>query len=375
MKYPRPAYNAPGIKTTTNKTVFGALPIVAPVFDTPISRKENFFRAARRDKPVWAPIAYTDIQTRLINELADEKPEENGRLRVQLGPRFTEQPRYDYLYLDPYGNSWSWVAEAGGAMLTPGTKLLHDICDWEKEIKLPDINDWNYRETAEKFMKEEYDPDKVMHINIHQGLTEMLVAFTGGYEEGMVALAAEPEAVADFFEFYAQHMIDHFDYLDTLYPIDFITYHDDWGTERDTFFSERMMEDLVFAPTKKIIDHIKGKGKVFELHTCGKIERFLPFMCDLGIDFLQIQRRANDIPMLKEKYGNRIGFNAPLEGYDRYTPGVSYPDDVLVEMIRNTVDIYCKGGGVYPSLYVTDPEQVWLAVTETYYYSKEYYEK
>ena len=372
MKYPRPAYLDPNVKTTTNKTAFFAIPIVTPVFDAPISRKENFLRAARRDNPMWAPVLYTDIQTRLINELADEKPAQGDKPGVQLGPRFTEMPKYDYVYHDPYGNSWSWVVQAGGSMLTPGTKVLEDICDWEKVIKLPSVDDWNYRETAEKFMKESYDPEKVMHINIHQGLTEMLVAFLGGYEEGMTALAIEPEACVDFFNFYAQHMIEYFDFLDTLYPIDFITYHDDWGTERDTFFSEKMMEELVYEPTKKIVDHIKGKGKVFELHTCGNIERFMPYMCDLNIDFLQIQRRANDMPMLKQKYGDRIGFNATIEGLD---PGENFTDDELREKVRKTLELYGKGGGMYPWPRETDPEKVWRIASELHCAGREYYEK
>ena len=371
MKYPRPAYLAPDVKTTTNRTSFGLIPIIAPIFNAPISARENFFRAARRDKPVWVPVSYTDIQSLAINELADEKPAEGGKPGVQLGPRFTELPDYDYTFLDGHGNSWSWVAKVGGAMLTPGTKVLEDICDWEKVLKFAGFNDWNFRETAEKYMKNTYDPNKVMHINIHQGLTEMLVAFLGGYEEGMVAMAIEPEACSEFFAAFAQYMIDFFEFLDSLYPIDFITYHDDWGTERDTFFSEKMMEDLVFEPTKKIIDHIKGKGKVFELHSCGMIERFVPYMCDLGVDFLQFQRRANDVPMLKQKYGDRIGFNAPIENM---APGVNYSDDEIIKMVQNTVDLYGKDGGLYPWLHASDPEKVWLITSELYCYSREYYE-
>ena len=365
MKYPRPKYLDPDVKTITSKSSFGGLTLTAPLFDTPIPRRENFFRSARRDNPMWAPISISDMQSLMINELADEKPGQ------QLGPRFTEIPKYDYIFLDHFGNSWSWVASAGGAMLTPGTRILDDICDWEKDLKFPNLDDWNFKETAAKYMKETYNPDKVMHINLHQGLTEMLVAFLGGYEEAMLALAVEPEAVKDFFARFAKFMTDFFDYLDALYPIDFVTYHDDWGTERDTFFSEKMMEELVYEPTKTIIDHIKGRGKVFELHACGKIERFVPYMCSLGIDFLQIQRRANDMPMLKKKYGDRIGFHAPLEGM---VMGASYSDDELVKIARNTIDTYASGGGIYPMVFGSDPEKVWLLASELYCYSREFYE-
>jgi len=367
MKYILPKYLEPGVKTTRNTTSFGAVELTAPVFVTPITARENFIRAANRDNPIWVPIMTSDIQTLLINELADERP------GMQLGPRFMEMPKDDYVFLDLFGNSWSWVASAGGAMLTPGTQLVKDIHNWEKIIKFPDFDsgDWNFRETAEKYMRNTYDPNKVMHINIHQGLTEMLVAFLGGYEEGMLALLLEPEACRDFFVRYARFMTDFFDYLDTLYPIDFITYHDDWGTERDTFFSPGVMEELVYEPTKTIVDHIKGCGKVFELHCCGRIERFVPYMCELGIDFLQIQRRANDMPKLKLLYGDRIGFNAPIEGMEM---GIDYSDDDIAKMVRRTVDIYGAGGGLYPWILESDPRKVWNIASEIYCYSREFYE-
>ena len=314
---------------------------------------------------MWVPIPYSDIQLLQANELADELP---GR---QLGPRFVSPSPVNYSFLDPFGNSWTWVAEAGGAMLTPGTKVLEDICDWEKTIKFPNFGDWNFRESAERFMREKYDPEKVMQINIYQGLTEMLVAFLGGYEEGMIALAMEPEACKDFFWRWSKYMIDFFDMLNELYPIDFVTYHDDWSTERDTFFSEKMMEELVYEPTKAIIDHIKGHDKVFELHCCGKIERFVPYMCDLGVDFVWMQPRANDLKMLKEVYGDKIGFNFPIIGMD---PGVAYTDDEVIKMVRNMVDLYAKGGGYYPLLRGNDPKEVWLIASEMFCYSREFYE-
>jgi len=366
MKYPRPKFQDPAVKTTTNTTgFFAATPVTAPVFDAPISLRENFLRAARRENPMWVPIPFTDIQLLQANELADERPGQ------QMGPRFKTPSPVNYNFLDPFGNSWTWEATAGGAMLTPGTKVVEDICDWEKSITFPNFNDWNFRESAERFMKEKYDPEKVMHVNIYQNITEMLVAFLGGYGEGMMALAEEPEACKDFFWRFTDYMIEFFDLMDSLYPIDFVTYHDDWGTERDTFFSEKMMENLIFEPTKKLVDHIKGRGKVVELHSCGKIERFFPYIVELGIDFVWMQPRANNMSMLKEKYGDKVGFNFPIVGME---PGVQYTEEELVKMVRNMIDLYAKGGGYYPLLRGTDPQEVWTIASEFFCYSREFYE-
>jgi len=367
MPMHRPAFNEPGFPTQTIRTNFGDVELTLPKFDTPITPKENFIRAAKRDNPLWVPNHYTDHQLLYINEFGTDKLGKR-----QLGPDFKLQSQVDYDFIDPFGNSWTWVASAGGAMLTPGTKMCDDICDWEKAVKWPDFEEWTIRETAEAFMREKYDPAKVMHLNLHQGLTEQLVAMLGGYGEGMTAMAEEPEACLEFFNSCADFIIRFFDYMKSLYPVDFITYHDDWGTERAAFFSSKMFENLIQEPTQRIIDHIKGAGCIFELHTCGNVEQFIPYACDMGVDFLQIQRRAVNIPKMKELYGDRIGFNPMIENYDI---GTNYSEKEIVEKVRKTVDLYAKGGGCYPWIFETNPELAWILSSELYCYSSEYYAK
>jgi len=347
---------------------FGNIPLNLPKFDTPITPRENFHRAAKRDKPMWVPNPLTDTQSFQYNELAIHKPG-----KMQGGPDFRRAAQEDYTFIDPYGSSWTWVASAQGAMLTPGTKVLEDITDWEKVVKWPALDEWNFAEVAEKFMAEQYDPTKALHINIFQGCTEILVALLGGYGEGMLAMAEEPEAVAEFFDCFADKMIEFYELMKKLYPpLDYVTYHDDWGTERSPFFSPAMMENLVFKPTKKIVDRIKADGVFIEFHSCGNIEPFFPYVCDLGMDFLQIQRRAIDIPKMKEIYGDRIGFMVPIEDH---IPGVAYTEEQMVEMARKCVDLYAKGGGYYPWIFESEPHALWAFSAELYCYSREFYDK
>ena len=367
MKYPRPAYMEAGMPTCNVVSPFGGVESTLPKFDTPITPKENFIRAAKRDKPMWVPNHLTDTQEFQFNELGTHKLG-----KFQGGPDFLRPSQVDYTFLDPYGNSWSWVASAQGAMLTPGTKILDDITQWEKVIKWPVHDEWTYVEVAEEFMKNQYDPTKALHINIFQGLTEMLVAFLGGYGEGMLAMAEEPEAVSDLFAYFADRMIAFYDLMKSLYPLDIVTYHDDWGTQRATFFSPAMMEELVFEPTKKIIDHIKADGVLFLFHTCGKVDSFLPYICDLGIDYNQIQVSAVDIPKMKKDFGDKTGIMAPLEDY---IPGFPYTDEQIIEIVRANVDRYANGGGYYPWIFEANPKALWTLTTEMYAYSREFYDR
>ncbi len=184
-------------------------------------------------------------------------------------------------------------------------------------------------------MKNDYDPGKVLHIDLHNGVIQRLIAVLGGYTEGMYALSLEPEAVLAFFERLADHMIELVDLLCSLYPVNLMTIHDDWGRKGHLFLAGNDGQ-LVFGPTKRIIRHIRSKGVHFMMHSCGNITRFIPHMIDMGAELLQIQRRAVDIPAMKVKYGDQIGFNTGIEGL---VPGVNYTKDEMIRMERNTIEL------------------------------------
>ncbi|MCL1804630.1 MAG: hypothetical protein FWG28_01285 [Clostridiales bacterium] len=363
MNYQRIPFKAQGTAFITKKAPFSTKEYDVPVIDYPITPLENFKLSWKRQTPVWAPVSLMDFDSFMLDAVVSSS--NSGLAPSNERREFT----------DDWGCQWIFIPEAGGPMLKPGTQFLDDIANWEKGVKFPDWKAKDWKAPAEDFIKNRFNPDKVLAINVGQGCTERLVALLGGYTEAMIAMATEQDAIREFLMAFADSLIEKIDIMKTYYPsVNMITYHDDWGTERDTFFSEAFFEAMVWEPTKKIIDHIKSIGDIcFELHTCGKIERFMHFITDLGVDLLQIQRRANDIPMLKEKYGDKTGFCCMVEGVS--------PDDVIsreerLEKVRKTIDLYGKRGG----LYVTpgappDAETMWDVCYEAYCYSREYFDK
>ncbi len=366
MKYERPSYGAPGVETMRRKSLRPGPELTFPKFDYPVTPKENFLLAATHKTPYWIPISLTDDQMLMAQDLV------TGNVRgMQSSADISRIVTESYAFNDWFNTNWTWVVSAGGPMLTPGTCLCKDITKWERDVIFPDLCEWDFTTAAETFMKNMYDPTKLMHINIGQGATERLISIVGGYTEGMLALAVEPEAVRDFLNRFADFTIQYFDLVCSLYPVDMVTYHDDWGTERDTFFSEKMMEEIIFEPTKRILDHIKSKNVLFEFHCCGNVKRFIPYMIELNMDFLQLQRRANDLPALKKKYGDKIGFNVFIEDF---MFGHPYAKEDLDEKLRKTVDLYGRGGGAYINIFEFDPEKAWNMVAEIYAYSREFYD-
>ena len=354
MKYPRPAYLDPSIKTVKHKAFFGMGESIAPVPDYPISIRENFRRAAKRDKPVWVPNSRTDFNSAMLN-MVNGMPEAD----------FTRKDRYDWK--DWFGIQWTFIPEAGGPMLKPGTQFMADITQWEKTVKFPNLDDYDFAGKCAEWLKT-CDPEKVTQVNIGLGCTERLVSLMGGYTDALCAMALEPEAVSDFLNAFVEFDMKVVDKLCQYLPLDFVTYHDDWGTERDTFFSEQMMEDIVYQPTKRLFDHIHSRNVIIQHHCCGNIKRFVPYQIQLGVDFLQIQARANDVPAFKAKWGDQIGFEVGVTPSGR-------SKEAVIEAVHELVDTYAKGGGLFSSIFSPDPEINWAGVMELYYYSREKYEE
>jgi hypothetical protein len=361
MKYARPVYMQEGIPIVKGKRMFSADEFIdIPKLDYPIPPVENFKRVAARDKPLWVPNSMAEFDSFMIGIPGSD-------LTLPAIDKTTRT-----VFTDIYQTEWVWVPEVGGPMLRPGTKYMDSVLDWEAMVHFPNLRDTDWASLDGDFMNTRYNPEKVLHFNMGQSMTERLVSLVGGYEDFLVSLLEEPEAVRAFFDRFADCEIEMFDSIMKHYPVSMVTLHDDWGTERDTFFSEKVMEALVLDPTKRIMDHIHAHGAAVELHSCGKIERFMPYMIEMGVDFLQIQSRAYDIPMLKEKYGDKIGFCSMIQGFQ---PGQPTDDgEKYLQAVRSAVDSFAKGGGMYTSISASQPEHIWSGVCELFYYSREYYE-
>lgn len=363
MNDTRPAYGeGPSVQV---KPVFGGQLLTLPKFDYPITPKENFYRALRRSAPLWVPFPTLELQELHMSGLYTDGPE-----GYQLGPTFGD-PRPRYTYRDAFGNHWTYDRDAGGACMTPGTRICDDILKWETQIHWPDLHQWNLDQRAADYLQTEYDPTKPLNLDIYHGPFQSLADYMGGFAEALEAMFVEPEASRALFDRFADWMIWLIDRLSALYPVDMFTVHDDWGTEKDAFFSPAMMEDLLFEPTKRIIDHVHSLGKLYQFHCCGKIDKFLPAMCALQTDSTQFQRRVNDLPDYKRRYGDKLGFLAPLEGW---IPGQAMPTEAFTQLLRENLDLYAPGGGYLPSIYGADNATLWTAATEIYYYSRELYE-
>ena len=162
----------------------------APVFHTPVTPKENYFAMFEGKNPLWMPMT-TDCKG--LDPRVD--PDNIARGFVFDG----EEPydRAKYGGPDMFGIEWVFVEQVGGSMVQPGKPYMEDANDWEKLIKFPDVNSWDW-EGAAKGNAEwmEKNKDYVENLTLLNGTTfERLISFMD-FEGAAMAIIDEEQVDA-----------------------------------------------------------------------------------------------------------------------------------------------------------------------------------
>ena len=139
---------------------------------------------------------------------------------------------------DMFGMPWEYVPVAGGSMIRPGKPFLEDFNEWPDKIVWPDIEAWDWEGSA----KENASLLNEEKFNVGWFLTgwyERLITFME-FENAVVAMIDEDQqdAIKAFFDKATDLYIKIFDKFCTHFPgIHGFCIHDDWGSQRDLFFS------------------------------------------------------------------------------------------------------------------------------------------
>jgi hypothetical protein len=128
--------------------------------------------------------------------------------------------------------------------------------------------------------------------------------------------------------------------------VDILTFGDDLGYKENPFFSLRIFREFILPYHKRMYQECKKRGAKIVLHSCGKIDQFLPDLVDAGLDCIQsLEATAGvDLPGLKESLGDRLCFMGGLDSSGILTYGT--PKDVE-ENVKNTIKSAGKGGGYF----------------------------
>lgn len=305
-----PAFDPSELKIVREVPSYPGAPAI-PYYDFPVTMKEAYAGMLSR-QPVWQIVG---METQLF--APGINPDNIARGFAFEGKPFN--PVKEGGGKDIFGIKWEYIPEVGGSMVRPGKPFLEDANEWREKLVWPDIESWDWEGSAklnEKFLK----TDKYVVAWFMNGWFERLISFMD-FDGAILALVDEDQkdAVKELFDKLTDLYIRIFDKFLTYFPgIDGFNVHDDWGSQRETFFAPDVVAEMIVPYMKRVTDFLHSKGKTCELHSCGQILKQVPNMIAAGWDCWMPQP-MNDTKKIYELYGGKIVIGVSPEPFDPAT--------------------------------------------------------
>lgn len=300
-----------------------------PVFNGPISAKDNMIQAIFDKAPAYMPSYryYLNFTPRIV-------PDNEARGFVMDGGAPVNHPEG---FKDMFGINWIFVEVAGGSMVEPGNPLMNDMNEWQEKVVWPDVNSWDWESQSERSREFTSNSELALVPTIMTGYFERMISMMD-FEGAAMSLIDEDQqdAVHGFLDRLTDVYCQIIDKYVEYFPIAGISVHDDWGSQRAPFYSLDTVREMLVPHIRKVTEHAHAKGLFYDMHSCGQIENLLPAMIEAGVDSWTGQP-MNDKAMLYHKFGREI-----LIGVD--TPDIpeNMPKEMVEEIAKNYVDEFLQ---------------------------------
>lgn len=279
-----------------------------PLYQFPVTPKEGYIAALSR-KPLWQ---ITSLEMMIFCPKVN--PDNIARAFVFDG---TNTPQTGGK--DMFGIDWEFVPQVGGSMVRPGKPFVEDANEIADKVVWPDIDSWDWEGDAEVI--DQYLSTSQLNVCwLLNGWYERLISFMD-FDGAVVALIDEDQkdAVKAFFDKLSDLYIKILDKHLTHFPkIDAFCIHDDWGSQKETFFSPATVEEMIVPYMKRVTDFVHSKGKYCEFHSCGQLLKQVPNMIAAGWDSWHGQP-MNDTQKIYELYGDKIMVGVGLGGLNIFS--------------------------------------------------------
>jgi hypothetical protein len=128
--------------------------------------------------------------------------------------------------------------------------------------------------------------------------------------------------------------------------VDMVFYYDDLGYKGSTIFSIDQFKEFILPYYKQIYQECKKHGMFIIQHSCGYIDKLLPYMVDAGLNGIQALEPAAgvDLAHLKETLGDKVAFLGGIDASNILNFGT--PKDVEEE-VKRCIKAAARGGGYF----------------------------
>jgi hypothetical protein len=300
---------------------------------THLTEKENFLMVARGEMPDHVPVvSRKSFSEPPLMSICD--PVIIGDFRGPKGG------------FDPWGVPYV-VSDAVEftAMPKPSDFILTDVTKWRDVIKAPDYSgfDWEAAAKADwaKYVK---DPN-ITSLTI-AGFADLFQQFVGmmGFNQALMALFEEKEEVEELFDYMLEHSLYITKNMIHYYKPDGYYLLDDTATQLNSFISPQLFEELLVPRYKQCLDIARNEGIPIFYHNCGKCEKLLPSMVEIGVAVWDPAQTMNDLPAIKEKFGRRLAINGGFE-YNLPDTWPKFDEEEVRNAVRKTFDMLAPNGG------------------------------
>ena len=246
--------------------------------------------------------------------------------------------------MDGFGIRWEYPSTGGGAAIPANDVfILEDISEWRDKVHIPDPAAFDWKGCYEMECKMIGEPNReteLVDFGFGNGIFERLAALMG-FGEALCAVAMDPEEVNALFTAITDYKVKALDYIIEAYHPDTITYYDDIATERSPFVSRETYQELIKPHHKRFAQECIKRGVIPVYHCCGYVQDFVEDFIDCGWAAWTSVQPTNDIEMLIENYGDRIGF---IGGYDTNGPAAqtTATDEMIKAETLRCIETYGK---------------------------------
>jgi uroporphyrinogen-III decarboxylase len=212
-----------------------------------------------------------------------------------------------------------------------GQVVSHPLADWSKLAKYnpPDPRNPFYFDRIEDELKDAGDRYVVLtsHFNLFERL-HML----HGFDKTLMDFYLAPEKIHKLLDIILEFKIEHVTeaerrFGDRVHGL-FLT--DDWGTQNNTFISRKLFKEFFYGRYVELFDTIHNLGWHVMLHSCGKVNDFVPLFIEVGADVLNMQQpQAYGIQELGAAYAGKTCFLTTVD--IQATLPTENPDNVREE--------------------------------------------
>ena len=274
---------------------------------------------------------------------------------------------------DWFGVSWTYVPEMHSQTETIGQEQLKSLEDWRRYVHLPELDSYNWQGIASEATKNWNRSERASFCMLLNGPFERMMSLMG-FENAIFAFMDTPDEVHELFEAITEYKCRYLEILKTYFNFDIIAFHDDWGNNKNMFFSPDMWREFIKPYIQKVIDKTHELGMFFEMHSCGFIRPIVGDLVEMGVDAIDPLQYCNDVPALKALYGGKVVFNGGFNSQEVLErPGAS-EEEIRAE-VRRCIDTLAPGGNYATMCPIIDGHVAGIVADEIERFGRNFYKK